>query len=247
MKIIFSAIKNSGIFEDDFMHLSEEKVTIEFKRMQTAGGIAVIYAPNGTGKTSFANLLSTEVSNENIFFDAVDERGNRIAPESGVFHVIQDQINRNVIRGETTDYLIGAQIRREYDLRNQINILFRNAYDDLASKYKSEFKVSKVKDYLLDQISVLQHQTAYEYIRSIVNVRTHGKDINRAEFVTFVRNNENILNVVELKEEKKKFVITDLTKVKVIEKILSINPDEIIADQNVNLIEQHDDAIEILN
>lgn len=143
------------------------------KRMQTAGGIAVIYAPNGTGKTSFANLLSTEVSNENIFFDAVDERGNRIAPESGVFHVIQDQINRNVIRGETTDYLIGAQIRREYDLRNQINILFRNAYDDLASKYKSEFKVSKVKDYLLDQISVLQHQTAYEYIRSIVNVRTH--------------------------------------------------------------------------
>lgn len=82
-----------------------------------------------------------------FFFDAVDERGNRIAPESGVFHVIQDQINRNVIRGETTDYLIGAQIRREYDLRNQINILFRNAYDDLASKYKSEFKVSKVKDY----------------------------------------------------------------------------------------------------
>ena len=62
MKIIFSAIKNSGIFEDDFMHLSEEKGTIEFKRMQTAGGIAVIYAPNGTGKTSFANLLSTEVS-----------------------------------------------------------------------------------------------------------------------------------------------------------------------------------------
>ena len=51
MKIIFSAIKNSGIFEDDFMHLSEEKGTIEFKRMQTAGGIAVIYAPNGTGKT----------------------------------------------------------------------------------------------------------------------------------------------------------------------------------------------------
>ena len=128
-----------------------------------------------------------------------------------------------------------------------INILFRNAYDALASKYKSEFKVSKVKDYLLDQISVLQHQTAYEYIRSIVNVRTHGKNINRAEFVTFVRNNENILNVVELEEEKKKFVITDLSKVKVIEKILSINPNEIIADQNVNLIEQHDDAIEILN
>lgn len=28
-------------------------------------GIAVVYAPNGTGKTSFANLLSMEVSEEN--------------------------------------------------------------------------------------------------------------------------------------------------------------------------------------
>lgn len=67
MKINFSAIKNSDIFEDDFMHLPEERGTIEFKRMQNAGGIAVIYAPNGTGKTSFANLLSTKVSSENIF------------------------------------------------------------------------------------------------------------------------------------------------------------------------------------
>ena len=62
MKIIFSAIKNSGIFEDDFMHLSEEKGTIEFKRMQTAGGIAVIYAPNGTGKTFFLmQLMNGEI------------------------------------------------------------------------------------------------------------------------------------------------------------------------------------------
>lgn len=75
---------------------------------------------------------------------------------------------------------------------------------------------------MLDQISVLQHQTAYKYIRSIVNVRTHGKDIDRTEFVTFVRNNENILNVVELEEGKKKFVITDLSKVKVIEKFFQL-------------------------
>lgn len=68
MKIIFSAIKNAGIFEDDFMHLPEGKGTIEFKRMQTAGGIAVIYAPNGTGKTSFANLLSTEKYLMRTFF-----------------------------------------------------------------------------------------------------------------------------------------------------------------------------------
>ena len=80
MKIIFSSLKNSCIFEDDFTHLSEQNGTIEFKRMQTSGGIAVVYAPNGTGKTSFANLLSMEVSEENSSFSATDEHGNVITP-----------------------------------------------------------------------------------------------------------------------------------------------------------------------
>ena len=69
MKLFFSSLKNSCIFEDDFAHLSEQNGTIEFKRMQTSGGIAVVYAPNGTGKTSFANLLSMEVSQENSYFN----------------------------------------------------------------------------------------------------------------------------------------------------------------------------------
>ena len=64
MKIIFSSIKNNDIFETDFAHLSSQNGTIEFKHMQGSGGIAVIYAPNGTGKTSLANLLDVEVSTE---------------------------------------------------------------------------------------------------------------------------------------------------------------------------------------
>ncbi|MGN8799137.1 AAA family ATPase [Candidatus Merdisoma sp. HCP28S3_D10] len=250
MKIIFSSLKNSGIFEDDFMYLSEQNGTIEFKRMQTAGGIAVVYAPNGTGKTSFANLLSMEVSEEKSSFYATDEHGNIITPETKSFHVIQDQLNRNVIRGETTDYLIGAQIRREYELRDQINSLFKSAFENLASKYKKEFNVSKVKDYLLIQMQSLTdqiHQAAYPYIRSIVNSKQHGKDIDRTSFVTFIRNNENRPTIPELNDEKKLFVVTDLSKAKIIEKILSINPDEVITDANVILVERHDDAIEILN
>lgn len=33
MKITFSSLKNSCIFEGDFMHLSEQNGTIEFKSM----------------------------------------------------------------------------------------------------------------------------------------------------------------------------------------------------------------------
>lgn len=250
MKIVFSTLKNTCIFDDDFKHLSEQNGTIEFKRMQTAGGIAVVYAPNGTGKTSFANLLSMDVSEENSYFNATDEHGNTITPETGSFHVIQDQLNRNVIRGETTDYLIGAQIRREYELRDKINLLFKNAYDELALKYKTEFRVSRVGDHLLIHMQSLQeqiYQEAYQYIRSIVNSRQHGNDIDRIAFVAFIRNDENRPSVSELNSEKRLFVITDLSKAKIIEKILSINPNEVIADANVVLVERHDDAIEILN
>lgn len=250
MKINFSSIKNNCIFEDDFIHLSEQNGTINFKRMQASGGIAVVYAPNGTGKTSFANILSQEVSEENRFFYATDEHGNIITPETKSFHIIQDQLNRNVIRGKTTDYLIGAQIRREYELRDQINSLFKNAFEKLSLSYKTEFRVSKVKDYLLTHMQSLRdqiHQTGYNYVRSIVNSKEHGKDIDRTSFVTFIRNDENKPVISELNTEKKFFVITDLSKAKIIERILSINPGEVIADENVILVERHDDAIGILN
>lgn len=205
MKIVFSSIKNSDIFENDFMHLSEQNGTIEFKHMQGAGGIAVVYAPNGTGKTSLSNLLDMELSTDNNSFAAKDEQGNTITPETKTFHIIQDQLNRNVIRGKTTDYLIGAQIRREYELRDRINSSFQNAYDQLSSKYKTEFKVSKVGDYLLTQMNSLQdsmHKAAFQYIRSIVNTRQHGKDIDRNAFVSFIRSEENKPTILELDTEK---------------------------------------------
>lgn len=44
MKITFSTIKSGEIFCDDFLCLTDSNGTIEFKHMQTAGGIAVVYA-----------------------------------------------------------------------------------------------------------------------------------------------------------------------------------------------------------
>mgnify|MGYP000889484844 CR=1 FL=1 len=249
MKLIFSMIKNNDIFENDFVNLSQQVGTIEFKRKQGAGGIAVVYAPNGTGKTSLSNLLDIETSTEKSSFSATDEQGNSIVPETGAFHVIQDQLNRNVIRGNTTDYLIGAQIRQEYELRDRINSAFQTAYNQLSMKYKTEFNVSKVGDYLLTQIQLFQdtmHQTAYKYVRSIVNSRQHGKDIDRNEFVSFIRDTENRPSLLELDSTKRAFVVTDLSKSKTVERILSINPAEIIADTNTVLVERHDDAIGIL-
>lgn len=248
-KLSFLSIKNSNIFESDFNNLSGQNGVIKFKQSQMKGGIAVIYAPNGTGKSSFAKLLETETSSEKNSFTALDENGNKIIPETKAFHIIQDQINRNVIRGKTTDYLIGSQIKREYDLRDQINTAFENAYNQLSNKYKSEFKISKVNHYLLTSIKSEQDnilQTAFQYIRSIINTRQHGKNINRNEFIQFIKDNKNKKSFSESDSDKRTFIIHDLSEVNITEKILSIKTNEIISDSNSILVERHNDAINIL-
>ena len=91
------------------------------------------------------------------------------------------------------------------------------------------------------------HHKAYKYIRSLVNSRQRGRDIDRNEFVSFVRNVQNQPAVLPMDDAKREYVISDFSKSKIVEKILSINPSEVIADKNTLLVERHDDAINILN
>jgi len=50
MKLTFSKMHRESIFNANFDNLTEDCGTIEFKKKNTSGGMAVIYAPNGTGK-----------------------------------------------------------------------------------------------------------------------------------------------------------------------------------------------------
>ena len=248
MKLIFSGIKNGTIFEPEFQTLTPEIGTIDFRHKSTPGGIAVVYAPNGTGKSSLTRVLGADAVSDELSFTATDETGAPVT--TGAFHIIPDQINRNVIRGKETDYLVGRQIRREYELRDRINNAFESAYTSLAGKYKSDFKVSKVGDFLLAQIQSLHdapYPTAFAYLRSIVSIKDHGKTINQNEFVGFIRNDENKPNIIEVDEDKKKWVIADCNrKSKITERIIGLDYHTIVASTDTIQIERHDDAIGIL-
>ena len=248
MNIVFSSIKNSTIFEPEFQSLTPSNGTIEFKHLNTPGGIAVIYAPNGTGKSSMAKVLGTDAGNGDILFSAINDEEQVVTP--GDFHIIPDQINRNVIRGKETDYLIGQQIRREYELRDRINAAFDTAYSGLSSTYKNEFKVSKVGDYLLTQMGTQTtgiYPISYRYLRSIINTRSHGRDIDQGDFVTFIRNDDNRPNRVELDAEKRAWVIADCSGMaKIVERIIGLDYHTIIKNNETVQIERNDDAIGIL-
>lgn len=243
--LTFEELRNGNIFQTGYDNLIVTgNSEIEFKMQpQAAGGIAVIYAPNGTGKTSLSDVLDNmQESTDKMFIAKYNNQ--QITRADGKFHVIKDQINRNVIPGETADYLIGANIRREYELKKEIANGFTNAFNQLAKNFKSVYKVSKIGDYLISRLPI---PDAVEYVKDIVNAKKRGKGIDKDKFIEFIANNEQIYIPNTADADKMNFIINDYTGAKVVEKILSITIGEIIANAEIAVIEQNDDAIKILN
>ena len=109
-KITFNKIKNGNIFSTDYENL-ERNNEISFDK-----DIAVLYGPNGTGKTSLLKVLSGE-DGTSLNFDY-----NEQEYENGqeVFMIIHDQNDRNIISGEAKDFLLGDNIKREFELKDRI-------------------------------------------------------------------------------------------------------------------------------
>ena len=244
MKLKFNSIRNQSIFQPEFQSFSANGYNvIEFKKQPRAsGGIAVVYAPNGTGKSSLTAVLGNEQIREDLSFEAIYNENQVIQPETKAFHTIGDQISRNVIEGETPDYLIGQDIKREYALKKKLANGLESAFNDLNAKYKSDYKITKVTDYFL---SVMQERNleAYAFIRDIVNKQAKGKNIDRAQFFAYVRNMEKKPRLVDVDADRKAFVINNA---KIVERLLQIDLNQIIANADVREIEQNDDAINIL-
>lgn len=245
MKLEFKSIKNKSIFQPEFQNLVTNGYNvIELKKQpQASGGIAVVYAPNGTGKSSLTLTLGNTVTTDEMSFEAMDNNNTAILPETKAFHIIGDQISRNVIEGETSDYLIGRDIRREYELKKKLANGFENAFTELNAKYKNEYKTTKVRDYLLS-ILQMRNTRAFEFVRDIVNVQSKGKRIDRNLFMAYVRDVQNqprLLTAVD--QDKKSFIIGN---VKLIEQLMKVNLERIVVNANVQVIEQNTDAVGIL-
>lgn len=243
LKLEFNSIKNYDIFKTGFENLKiNGNNIIEFKKQpQASGGIAVVYAPNGTGKSSLTALLGNTQSTEDMNFEAV-YNNKVINSETKSFHIIGDQISRNVIEGETSDYLIGKDIKNEYKLKKKISEEFQNIYCELNTKYKKEYGLTKVTDYLLNSIDKIDSE-AYRYIRDIVNKQSKGKNIDRDKILMYVQN-YNISKVDEINQDKKLFILQNIN---IIQMIMQIKAENIKANANVEIIEQNIDAINILD
>ncbi|MDN4509355.1 AAA family ATPase [Gordonibacter sp. RACS_AR49] len=130
-ELIISSITAPGRLPSEFAHLSELNV-VEFSRQ----GNAVIYAPNGSGKSTIAHALcgtpGSSMHCEGVF------SGSQFSSLNGSkeFYLIKDQDGRNVAElPGSRALLLGDDVARELELDD----LLTDKFQAMKKALKSEF------------------------------------------------------------------------------------------------------------
>ena len=175
----FYSIKKENIFASDFKtFVKNNKIAF------SDAGISVIYAPNGVGKTSLSKVLNSE---EGCSFDA--KFGTIVANEKNneLFHVISDQNSRHIIQGETEEFLLGDDVRKEFELKKEIDKEISEIFiNKLPKILKDTYNISKIKSAL---INLIEDVDLKKYISDIANNKSRGKEI---DIEAFSKKNQNI-------------------------------------------------------
>lgn len=234
-KIIFTQIENEDIFVSNYKKLSKNN-EIKFSKE----GISVIYGPNGTGKTSLVKVLSSEKGtkvkytyNENEYKDGSQ------------FFVINDQNNRNIIKGETKDFLLGDNIKKEFELQEYIE----NEYDRLCKEsisiLKNNYKISSTSSKSIDCFS--EWKSIQDIIKDLMNNRSKGANIKVDTYISELEKHAQII-VPEYEEDKLEYIISDLSeKNPFIIESETIDTNKLANNSHIKEIEENTEAIKILS
>lgn len=198
MQIKLNKVAKANIFCEEYANLTTNNV-IEFDRNR----FAIIYGPNGTGKTSLAKVFDQEPGAEySVSIDSVQftEKDAKFA------HVISDQNDRNVIQGNTQDFILGDNVKREYELKRKIDSGFKALFDTkLIPGLKSKFGIS-TKQSQFD--GLFTDKSLLKYISDLANTRSKGRAIDRKELLNHLKTLRAIA-INEYEETKFKFFVAD--------------------------------------
>lgn len=233
--IKFNKIENGSIFTSDFAEFNENN-EIKFSN----AGFAVIYGPNGIGKTSLAKVFSGEDGTALSFeYDSVKYNNG-----SEIFHVINDQNHRNIINGNAKDFLLGDNIQKEFELQQYISEKFKEIFSKAAFQLKDAFGISTVSNPL---ISLIHNTELQKITQNLANRRykVSNKDID--DFLDTMSSLQDEKLPAKFSEDKYRFFINGYSdKKSILCKVLEIKEPDIEQVNNAHEIEEDSVAIDVL-
>lgn len=243
-RLIFTKLIRDNVFDSEFRNLTQNNV-IDFKKsgQHSNQGMIVIYGPNGTGKTSLVKVLEGKEPGCEFSFDY--EGQTYEDNDDGLIHCIHDQNSRNIIQGNTEDFLLGDNIRKEYELKEKIETGFTKVYKSTLQKtLKDTYKVKKQSANL---IAKNPNGVLATFAKDIVNAQSVGKKIDKMKFVDFIESLEHHA-IVEHDEKLLNYVCENYIDNKsILSKVLDIGEVDLVVNDGIKQIEENEIAIGILN
>lgn len=236
MSLVFKKIESGDIFTRDFSPLVRNNEII----FPTSEEIAVVYGPNGTGKTSLIKVLG-DAPNTKVEFslDGTDYQAG-----ADVFHIINDQNNRNIISGETRDFFLGDNIRHEFELQDQVAADRNAVVSAILSLIKNTFGISAGNSLLIELISKTELAA---FIKDCANSKSKGNRYTTDALVALLTSLEHH-DIPEYSPDKLAFVQGDcVNKRSIIKQLEALVGAEISPNTHVHEIEENTEAIGILS
>ncbi|MDP3816340.1 AAA family ATPase [Pseudomonas sp.] len=200
MELKIKTVSKDSIFCEEFKHLQTNNI------IDLSKPISILYGPNGTGKTSLAETLNKKPGTK---YELEINNTTHTSTTNDIFHVIHDQNGRNLIIGETQDFILGENIKREYELKRNLDESFDTLFrKNLPATLKTSFNITK-KSTPFDII--ITNKTLLSFISDIANNKSKGNGIDRAKFLEAVQH-LHPSEIPEHNEIKSSFFISDFEK-----------------------------------
>lgn len=234
-QLVFNHIKNKNIFSSDY-----EKFIANNKIDFSKEGIAVIYGPNGTGKTSLVKALSSEKGTSIKY----EYDGNEYA-DGSQFFVINDQNNRNIIQGTTKDFLLGDDIKREFELEEYINNEYTRLCGESIAVLKNNYKISSSSSKSID--CFLEWSDFQSIVKDLMNSKSKGSKTSISSYVSEMEKHAQMI-VPEFDKDKLDYIIFDLSeKNPLSNEIEAIDTSELSNNACIKQVEENTEAIKLLS